>query len=59
MVKKLLKRIKDAIVFDTDEKFNEFGTCIPCQNGRRECLHNNQGYKGRNIICLTCGITLK
>ncbi len=62
MVKKLIKRARAAVnkvsVVIEEDKYNEFGTCIACQDGRTECLHNNQAQDGRNTVCVTCGKVL-
>lgn len=39
--------------------FNEYGTCIECQGGRVECLHNNLVESLGRISCITCGFIVK
>jgi len=58
-IKKAAKKVTDAVVFDTDEIYNEYGTCIPCQGGKKECLHSNQAQDGRNVVCVTCGLKIR
>jgi len=43
---------------EAKKQFNKYGTCIDCQGGKEECLHNNQAVVGRKQICNTCGIVI-
>lgn len=36
-------------------KYNEFGTCIDCQNGFEGCLHNNLVETAGETLCTVCG----
>jgi len=57
ILKKVVKKVKDAIVIEPTH--NEYGTCIACQGGRTECLHNNQVQDGQSVVCITCGFKVK
>lgn len=54
-VKKVVKKVEKLATVAKKAVYNEFGTCIACQDGKVECLHNNLVQNGQDINCLTCG----
>lgn len=63
-LKKLLKKTARKLSGKEDDCttcepiYNEFGTCIACQGGKTECLHNNLAEGPQGLHCTVCGVSV-